>query len=609
MSDEIKVGRLARDMLGAEIVVRKQSGAPVQLTFSLSSESPVERWFGTNHNWDDPVGMLTAGRIEGGRLVVDAQMFDTDRAREVARMVDGGLRTVSVGYEIRELTEDVKKNVFTATRWMPLEGSIATIPADPSVGIGRSAEETKPVRITRASPESFSAANAVSTRSASMAEVQAAEIKPVVESTPRIEVVEDHTNRPNPVEFERSRKSAILNLCKANRLDERYARAWIENGTDLEDVSKDMLNIIEERGRTTPQIAATHLDMPQSDVRKYSLMRALRASANKDWTAAGLELEANKEITKRLGRLPRANTSFFVPLDVMLRDRQQRVQTRDWTVAGVNGSNYLVSTDNQPGNFIELLRNTSVSMRAGVRTMAGLVGNVTIPKMTAGTTAYWLSDENTAITEANPTLGQVALTPKNVAALTEISHQLMSQSTPDAEQMLLDSIARDIALAVDIGVIRGSNANGQPQGIVGTSGLGAFTGTSLASPGILDAMSDVAAANALGGSLAYVTTAAVAKLLMDRPELTTAGTTRLWTGSMLEGSMFGVRAFTSAQIASATMLFGDWSTVILGEWGVLELMTNPYSDFTRGLTAVRGWYTCDVAMRYPAAFSYASSIT
>ena len=36
---------------------------------------------------------------------------------------------------------------------------------------------------------------------------------------------------------------------------------------------------------------------------------------------------------------------------------------------------------------------------------------------------------------------------------------------------------------------------------------------------------------------------------------------------------------------------------------------NPFSDFTRGLTAVRGWYTCDVALRYPGAFTYSSSIT
>jgi hypothetical protein len=82
----------------------------------------------------------------------------------------------------------------------------------------------------------------------------------------------------------------------------------------------------------------------------------------------------------------------------------------------------------------------------------------------------------------------------------------------------------------------------------------------------------------------------------------------VWQGNMSFGSVFGYPAMSSAQMNSATMLAGWWPSVILAEWGVLELMTNPYSDFTRGLTAVRGWYTCDVGVRYAGAWSYASSI-
>jgi len=42
---------------------------------------------------------------------------------------------------------------------------------------------------------------------------------------------------------------------------------------------------------------------------------------------------------------------------------------------------------------------------------------------------------------------------------------------------------------------------------------------------------------------------------------------------------------------------------------VLELMMNPFSDFTRGLTSIRGWYTCDVGLRYPGAFSASTNVT
>lgn len=634
MTEELKLGRLARDAHAAQIDIRRAEGKRVALSFPASSETPVERSFGTevlshtagavrmerlergavpllfNHDWADPVGMITAARLRNKRLEVDAELFATARAAEVAAMVEGGLRNVSIGYELEEVTEDARnRGTWVATRWAPLEISIVTVPADPSVGIGRSDDaQTKAVRMVRAAADP--AATAAFTGEPTMAETQSAAGNAAAEVQTRaaahVQVTEDHS-RPDPVEFEKRRKAAIANLCRANKLDERYAQHWIGTGAGLETVSEELVKVLGER---TSDQAATFLDMPKAEVRRYSLMRALRAAQNKDWTKAGLELEANKEVSKRLNKLPRAETSFFVPLDKLLEGRgRQRAFTRDMDVAGTSGSQYLVTTQNEPGSFIELMRNTSVTLGMGVRRMSGLVGNVTIPKMTAGNTAYWLADETTQVTESQPTIGQLSLSPKNVAAMTELSHQLMQQSTPDVEQLVLDSIARDIALAVDVGVLRGAGSSGQPQGIVTTAGIGSFTGTSLATTGILNAQADVAAANALNMGCGYVTTPAVAALLMDRPELTSTGTTPLWTGNMMTGQLKGFRAMSSNQMAAATMLFGWWDSVILAEWGVLELMTNPFSDFTRGLTAVRGWYTCDVGMRYPAAFSYASSIT
>jgi HK97 family phage major capsid protein/HK97 family phage prohead protease len=603
-----------------------------KLSFAASSETPVERWFGNevlshapgavrldrvtrgampllfNHNWDDPIGMIDGARLENKRLVVDAHFFDTSRAAEVREMVAGGLKNVSLGYRLHVVEEDKDDETYTARDWEPHEVSIVTIPADPTVGIGRALGQELAVRMLRVGstgPEVFvpqppalpAAKETRMSQDNSAADQNAA---PEV----RIEAGKD---QPNLVEFETKRKAAIRSLCIANKLDERYERSWIESGADMGQVADDIIQILAERGKTNPQ-SVTLLGMGKTDVRRYSLLRALRAAINNDWKDAGLELECNNELSKRLDKSPRSAKSFFVPLDVLMRDIPGS-QKRDMTVAGVSGSNYLVSTDNMPGNFIDLLRNTSVGLRMGVQRLSGLKGNVTIPKMTAGNTAYWLSDETTQITESQPTIGQLSLAPKNVAALTELSHQLMVQSSPDVENLVLQSIARDIGLAVDVGILRGSGASGQPTGIATTGSIGAFTGTSLAAAGLLDAQADVAAANALNPGCGYVTTPAVAALLMARPELPTTGTTRMWKGNMAEGSIFDFPAMSSAQMSSATMLFGWWPSVLLAEWGVLELMVNPFSDFTRGLTAVRGWYTCDVGVRYAGAWSYATSIT
>ena len=649
-------------------LARKQDTDELVLDMAFSSEEPYARWWGIeildhgeksirlgrlndgapvlfNHDWDEIRGTHEPGSVH---VSADRKLRGTVRlttatqaGKETSALVQSKILTkASISYQIHRVVEkstnkagdpiereldgalferileranhesrgdvrafrrsldavagpfersDDKPATYIATDWEPLENSLVTVPADNTVGVGRSRDSTVPF---------FNPAISAAIKG---------DTKVSDESNAAAGASADDKSPTNPVEFEKKRKQAIRNLCVAYKLDERYERAWIEEGADMGKVSEDIMKIVAERN-SRDESSRAFLDLDKADVRKYSLMRALRAAANNDWKDAGLELECNQEISKRLDRTPKSRAAFFVPLDKMLQSLPNAGR-RDMTVAGSSGSQYLVGTDNLPGSFIDLLRNTSVALRMGVTKLSGLKGHVTIPKMTAGNTAYWLADENTQITESQPTIGQLSLSPKNVAAITEVSHQLLSQSTPDAESLLMSSIARDIGLAVDVAVLRGSGSSGQPTGIVNTASIGAFTGTSLAAAGVLDAQADVAAANALFPGCGYVTTPAVAALLMARPELPSTGTERLWKGNMATGSIFDFPAMSSAQMSSATMLFGWWPSVILAEWGVLELMVNPYSDFTRGLSAVRGWYTCDVGVRYAGAWSYASSIT
>lgn len=620
MSDQLKLPRLARDLFGTDIE-KRDAADDMAISFPASSGIEVERWWGTevlshdksavrmgridggaapllfNHNWDDPIGMIDGGRLKDGKLIVDAHLFDTERAREVKAMLDGGLRNVSIGYEIHAMEEEVKSQRFTATDWEPLEVSIVTIPADPSVGVGRNADATvtKPVQVTRMG---IQPANPATTKEAIMAENQNAQAG----ATADIQVTENGSpeQRMNPADIEVRRKQAITNLCSANNLDSRFAQRWIADGASLETVADDMIQIMAERGKSAS--APALLDMSRKEVASYSVLRALRAAQSKDWSKAGLELEAHKAVMARAGVQPRNGASFFVPMDVQARGR------RDMTVAGVSGSNYLVSTDNQPGSFIDLLRNDSAVLALGATRLTGLVGNITIPRMTAGGTAYWLGDENTAITESQATIGQVSLSPKNVAALTEISHQLMQQSDPSVESMVMNDLAAVLGLAVDVACIRGSGLSGQPHGIVGTSGVGSFdTDATDTFSDVVSAQTDVMAANALKPGCAYLADPASAALLMGRSRFASTDTP-IWNGNLLEGTMAGFPCKATNQMSPNTMLFGWWPSIIVAEFGVLELAVNPYSDFTRGLSQIRAWYSMDTAMRYPGAFSYDATV-
>ena len=623
MTDEIKVGRLARDLFGAEVTFTREDNKPTKLTFPASSEMPVARWFGEeilrhddksirmdrlkggaapllfNHDWNDPVGMIDGARVKNGRLYVDAHFFDTQRAKEVAAMVEGGMRNVSIGYELYEVVEDAKNQRYTATDWGVLEVSFATVPADPSVGVGRSSDqETKSVRVTREHVLQ-PAAPAVSQEKATMADTQAA--AGVAEEVQTRAVPAQPKQGPSGAEMERERRSAISNLAKAGGIGDDVAAMWATSGMSWDEISRDYLAIQQERTAKNPKSDAA-LGLSKEETKRYSMFNAIRAVVDKNWANAGFELECSRAIGAKLQRIQDPN-KFYVPYEVQNR----QIAKRDLTVASASGGGYLVGTENM--SFIELMRNRSVVYSMGARRLSGLVGSVTVPKQTAAGTAVWLANEASTATESAQTFGQMSLTPKTVGAYTEISRQLLLQSSPDAEGLVTADLGTVCALAIDVGAIRGSGASGEPQGIVGTAGVGSVSGTSLAAAGVLEFQSDVAGGNLLVDSCGYVTTPAVAALLMARPELPSTGTTRLWQGNMLNGTLFNMRAMSSNQMSAATMLFGDWSQVVIGEWGVLEVEVNPYANFQAGIIGVRAMVSIDVGLRYGGAFSYASSIT
>lgn len=129
---------------------------------SLSSETPVRRWFGVEtllhtaeavnleraatglpllfgHDQTLPIGLIENVRLDGDRLRGTLRFSNNARAAEVFRDVaDGFLRSLSIGYSVDRWEQAAGSDDITVTRWTPMEGSIVTVPADPTVGINRS---------------------------------------------------------------------------------------------------------------------------------------------------------------------------------------------------------------------------------------------------------------------------------------------------------------------------------------------------------------------------------------------------------------------------------------------------------------------------------------
>ena len=591
----------------------------VELAFA--SELPYERWWGIevldcrasavkldrllaggpllcDHDVKDQIGVIESVQIGTDRVCRAVVRFGKSvRAEEIFQDVIDGIRTnVSVGYQVNAAqvvgpadnddgeAEMEETATYRITDWTPYEVSIVSCPADPTVGIGRSAEASPVIPLLIPTPKD-------STMTIAAPEAAAANAAPAAPAITSADVRAQ-------VAAERAQVREIIAIgeqfARFNGVE--LAKQAIEKGETVEQLRAQIMNAV-TAAQTTQ---ATNLDLSAKEQKRFSVFKAIRALNDKSWRGAEFELECHTEILKRTGLSEAVHGGFYMPADI---------QRRDLTVGTPTAGGNLVATNLDAANFIDLLRARSRVAALGATMLPGLVGNLSIPKLTGAATAYWLTNEATAITESQQTIGQLALTPKTVGAYTELSRQLMLQSTPAAEALVMGDLAKVLALAIDLAAFEGSGSSGQPTGISQTANIGSVTGGSLDLADIIEFQTDLAGSNALADGCAYVTTPAVAGLLKGRARIASTDSKTIWEGSILDGTVDGFRATSTTQLTAASMIFGDFSQVIIGEWGMLEIALNPYAAFATAITGIRAIQSVDVGIRQAAAFSRATSIT
>lgn len=266
--------------------------------------------------------------------------------------------------------------------------------------------------------------------------------------------------------------------------------------------------------------------------------------------------------------------------------------------------------DYRPDQFIGLLRNSMIVKSLGARVLTGLRGDTVIPKATGTATAYWLA-EGDALTESNPGYGSISMTPKHVGALTALSRQLIQQANPAIEQLVRDDMSAVVSLAVDKALLHGTAAAKQPVGILNVAGI------QTASLATLDWDAIVAMLEKLGleniTPNAIVTHAKVATKLQTTLKDAVAGAAYLMQG----GRVADLPAYVTNQLdaktgtpATGRVISGDFSQIVIGEWGATEILANPYAAgyYERGDVQLRILHTLDAAVRHPKAFVVADDV-
>jgi len=559
---------------------------------AVSSEEPVERSFGNeildhdersidlsfaksgrmplllDHDPRQQIGVVENVNLDGSarRLRATVRFGRNGLAKEVFDDVVDGIRSnISVGYHVNDM-ERQDADSYRVKSWLPMEVSVVSIPADRTVGVGRAAEKPP--------------------------------AQPITETLIREETIMSEENK---IDIDAVKAEATRAAAKDTA--EMYRLAAKHNKRDLADKAvSEGRSLAEFRGELLDVIGNAPLDTPNEiglapkEARQFSLLRAIRAHANPTdrsaQKAAAFELEAAAAASDAMGVEAQG---IMIPADVL----------RSWKVRDMNTTDDagIIADDFRGGDFIDVLRNASSVMQAGATMLTGLSGNVKIPKKTAASSAGWISSEGGASGESEPTVGQVTMTPKVLGAHTDITRLMMQQSSLDVEALVRNDLTASIALAIDLGALAGSGSSGQPTGVQNTSGINTPTNFAAANPTFAEVVAmetAVAEDNALQGNLAYILPASMYGALKTTAK--DAGSGQFVVAP--DGSMNGYNAIVSNQVTAGDLYFGNFADLLIGMYGGLDIVVDPYTASSSGTVRIVALQTVDVAVRHAVSFAF-----
>lgn len=603
MARHLPQGRAERAFLVERQTIDEEARTAI---LAFASETPYERYWGVeildctapsirqgrlrsganllcDHNTRDVVGVVESVEIGADRVARAVVRFGRSaRAEEVWQDVrDGIRRNVSVGYLIHkaQLVESVDGvDTYRVTDWEPFEVSLVSVPADATVGVGRSLTEPAAAGVEQVDPPATTTEPTQPQKEKAMTEA--------------VEVVE-----------QRNHAAEISKIAQGLPGGAELALSAIQRGLTVEQFQREAIEKL-----STKPLPTAEIGMSKQEVKSYSLMRVINAMANpadmNAQRAAAFELECSATMANQLGRQAQG---FFVPYDVL-------ASKRDLTVASATSAGNLKETSLLTGSFIDLLRARMVIGGLGVQYLSGLVGDIDIPRQTGTATTYWLA-EQAAPTKSDQTTDKVNLSPKTVGAKTVISRKLRQQASLDVEAMVQRDLATALALEMELAIINGSGASNQPRGILNVSGIGDVAGgTNGAAPtwaNIVALETAVSVANADIGSLSYLTNAKVRGKLKNTSKVS-GQNGFLWESGQqpLNGYGAAVTNLVPSNLVKGTsgatcsaILFGNFSDVIVGMWGGLDILVNPYTGGDQGDVSIRVLQDMDVALRHPESFA------
>ncbi len=618
---------------------REQVADTNRFAFSLSSEEPAEKWFGRevlshksaairqdrlkggipllfNHDSDQHLGLVDTYSIKGGKLRVEGRWGSSDLAQQKKRdFEDGILKDSSVGYLIHKISRDQAgehpsdDDTLNVTDWEPMEASLVTIPADPTVGAGRSSD----------SRAEFPVAIEVSRRDMQTAAPAAKPIHVEVRTMAEENQLQQQIDG-NKAELARRDHIMALGSDKdfGKHVSMEEVKRAIDSGESVAKFTEGLTRKIVAASDASKVGTAGSAVMQEAgkDAQRYSFPRVLRAAVNevKPGTFPTEDVSFERKISDAIRSRVNVQTSgLLIPSGV-------RTVTATATGTGVTSQTAAVGTVTESG-VIQMYRNKAKVLALGATRLGGLSGLIRMPRQTGAGTAQWLL-ETAAVTPSDISTDFVALSPKRLSIQNIYTMELLAESAVDVEGLLSQDRGKVLDLAIDTAAL-GVGSGATPNGLLGQSGLALITssgtalttGNTLSYADVLKFETVVAVANADDDAMAWLVTPEIRGLLKGTPMFPNGYAMPIWGDNTrntdgTQAGPLGYRAAVTNQLPKnnganhnlQTAIFGDWSNIMVADWGASEIIVDPYTQAAAGAYVITERMLMDVEVRHIQPF-------
>lgn len=585
-----------------------------------------------NHNFDNHIGVVCNARIDAdnvGRALVKFSKHGTMANDIRNKVIEGTMEKISVGYDIKEYQIDYAKGQLIVTKWAPFEISFVTVPADDSVGLNRSLNtitvnlEAKRDMTKEQIEEIKEEQEAAQVEETPVEENKEPEVEETqerqVEENKEDENLEDGKDAEHPEsvdddsstvreaeEVKEEREAAPVEEEKIEEVAERSE----EDELEIREIARE-LNINDEE----LERALAVKDMTPEAFRTKALNKIATAQRNNEQQIKDSKMEKTFDLNNVIRSLVdgaalganEAEYSAMAAGAAMQRGRAARGGSVFVPAAALraaaDGNTKATLTDITDEkllteSYVEMLLPQSVLGRLGVTVLSGLNAPIAVPKMTASSVdAFGFVDENGAAPESKAEFANVKMAPKTFAGGNPISRQSL-KTVPNIATLITDHINKAVRIKLEQLILSDKDNTRGPKGLVKQLVDGGRV-TKKAAFSYKDFLKEIAAltdagvpAQSIKFAMSGATAAELESTLKDNGV----------SGYIIEnGKLAGYDVVTSGVIPADHIVLGDFSGIMIGEWGGLELDMDDTTYRAQSAIVPRIWVDLDFTVVQPEA--------